>query len=331
MAENALIKVLLDEGTYLPLNAGGDCGVESGLGTILSRPVSILLFSKMIKSSAMQKISLLLDKTLATGTPLLMLFSDREKAEASFSCGEFLQKLIRLSGVCPVVALVSNETGTVASRLLPFADFVVYASGLHDRTSTAIQTLDLPAAVECVRTLLSLLPLNCAEQAPLLRAVKKQRKQSDAHNVLIRIADPQTLFETYLDSHTQICFARIGGRCTGLLQTEKGTLPRHAARFIQFCDCYSLPIIIATESTLALDEVQLFVLAQSTVPKLCIGDAGESGRMFDFLLASESAECCGADATTGMEEIRMSVLNALEYLSVKRDVLPPHKHGNMPV
>lgn len=331
MAENALIKVLLDEGSYLSLNASVECGVESGLGTVLSRPVSVLLFSQMIKGAAAQKISALLDKTLSGGLPLLMLFSDCEKADAAFCCGDFLQQLIRLSGVCPVLALVEKEPGDAAARLLPFADFSIYASGMHERTSSCVQALDLPAAVECLRTLLSFLPLNCAERAPLLQASEKLSKDIGANEILKGIADDQALFEIYRDGYALAGFARIGGRVAGLLWSEKAILPRHAARFMQFCDCYSLPLLMGGGEKLSLDDTQLFMLAQATVAKLYLGDAGEYKQLFDLTLCLEGMEAVRYDTLATIHNVRSEICNALEFLSVKRDVLPPHKHGNMPI
>lgn len=331
MAENALLKVLLDEGSYLPFEQSNECGVEAGLGTVLSRPVSTLLFSQKIKNAAAQKIAHLLDKTLSTGTPLLMLFSDCERTDASFSSGEHLSKLVRLSGVCPVLALVEKEAGDVAQKVLPFADFSIFSSGMHDGTCSTVQTLDLPAGVEYMRTLLSFLPLNCAERAPLLQLIEKKHRTADANGLIASIADAQTTFEIYRDVYSHVCFARINGRSTGVLWCEKGTLPQHAARFIQFCDCYSLPLLLASEEELKLSNTQLFMLAKATAPKLFVGNAGEYRPLFDLTISLDGAEGNGYDLMTTKTEIRSSVCTALELLNVKRDVLPPHKHGNMPV
>ncbi len=331
MAENALLKVLLDEGSYLPMGGAIDCGVETGLGTVLSRPVSILLFSQQMKRTALHKIAQLLDKTLSTGTPLILLFSDCEIKDEAFSCGVFLQKLIRLSGVCPIAALVENETGETGKKILPFADFVVYASGMHEGTCSTSQALDLPAAVEYLRTLLSFLPLNCAERAPLLQVTKNKRVAEGANSLIDIIADSQALFEIYRDAHTRVCFARINGRSTGVLYSENGLFPQHATRFIQFCDCYSLPILIATDAALMLNSQQMFMLAQATVPKLCVGDAGENHPMFDLSIGLCDVQEAEYDLLSTSQTIRNDVSNAFELLCVKRDVLPPHKHGNMPV
>ena len=53
---------------------------------------------------------------------------------------------------------------------------------------------------------------------------------------------------------------------------------------------------------------------------------------FDMVLTltgDESAATADDQASCG--EIRILTINALELLSAKRDVLPPHKHGNMPL
>ena len=64
----------------------------------------------------------------------------------------------------------------------------------------------------------------------------------------------------------------------------------HAARFIQFCDCYSLPLVFLAEQHIALQPMQLFMLAQATTPKLCLGPAGALKSMFDIHLGIEGRQ-----------------------------------------
>lgn len=336
MAENALLKVLLDEGAYLSVDGVNSCGVEAGLGTVLARPVCVLHFSQIVKAAALPKMQKLLDKTLSTGTPLLLLFSDKEKADTALPLAEIQQKLVRLSGVCPLIALLEKDAGDIATQLLPFADFRIYASGMHERTNSDIQALDLPGAVECVRTLLSFLPLNCAENAPLLQAADEGTLFELQPNAAVQeiskcIADGKALFEVYHDTYSLLAFARVGGRCVGLLACEKGEMPLHAARFMQFCDCYSLPLIFLTEQPVVLQPMHLFMLAQSTAPKVCLGPVGSLRSLFDIQLGIEGRQEDAYDTVIPASEVKIQLINALEFLSVKRDVLPPHKHGNLPV
>lgn len=334
MAENALLKVLLDEGSHLSVDGMNSCGIEAGLGTVLSRPVCVLSFSQVVKAAALSKMQRLLDKALATGTPLLLLFSEKEKSEVR-DLALIQQRIIRLSGVCPIIALLEKDAGEVAKLLLPFADFRFYASGMHERTSCDVQALDLPGAIEGLRTLLSFFPLNCAENAPLLQVADNNlstlQANASAQEIIVYIADGSAKFELYRDTTTQLSFARVGGRSVGVIACAQSELPAHAARFIQFCDCYALPVVFVTEQPLSLYPMQLFMLAQATIPKVCLGPTGSLASLFDIRIGIEGTQDDVYDILLPAHAIRMQLINALELLSVKRDVLPPHKHGNLPV
>lgn len=315
---NRLINVLTDEGSYLTLNAQQKCGVETGMMTVLSRPVSVLAVDENVLQCAEAEMLQLFEKTLQTGTPLILLFSKKETVQPSVNLTTVVKALVRLSGVCPVLALVAGEEGDLAAAFLPFADFTFYAEGSHERTSTVYQARDLLSAIENLRTLLSYLPLNCAERAPVFRLNgDSKHRVKGTEGIICCLADPGAAFELYPDPHTQISFVRINGRSAGVIWAQDKSLPAHAARFMQFCDCFSLPIVIVAEE-LTLNDQQVFIVAQSTVPMIAIGSAGEYNALFDAVISND------ADA-------RENTIKALEYLSVKRDILPPHKHGNMPI
>lgn len=307
---NKLVNVLADEGTYLPFAFAQDCGVNTGMMTVLSRPVCVLSVEQQIKHGAEKQVLQLLDKAVQIGTPLILLFSEKETIDASIDIMAVTKALVRLSGVCPLLALVEKEVGVLASALLPYVDFCIYATGAHAGSSSAYQAIDLPAAVEAIRTILSYLPLNCAERAPILKY--------NGHANIPSVIDPSTAFTIYFDAHARIAFARINGRSVGMITTSNTELPAHAARFIQFCDCYSLPLVLLAEADLVLDEKQSFLLAQATVPLIAIGEMQKYSAFVDVVFASD-------------DKSRENVVKALEFLCVKRDVLPPHKHGNMPI
>ena len=76
------------------------------------------------------------------------------------------------------------------------------------------------------------------------------------------------------------------------------------------------------------------MLARATTVKILIAlnEADSTAALFDVILSQHESETAGkADDVATREELRQLLLNTLELLSVKRDVLPPHKHGNMPL
>ena len=321
---NKLFHVLTDEGTGFVLHALDDnIGVETAYLSILSRPVCAVFVDQQVQIGAQAVVLQLLDKALQAGVPVLFLFSSDEVLATSVDAVAWQKALVRLSGVCPVLAVVEKDAGEMASALLPFSDFCIYASGSHECTGSVIQALDLPDAIENLRTLLSFLPLNCAENAPHSaqneqKAGSKKREKT-AKDALHQIADQASVYDLYTDGHGKMSFARINGRSVGVIASEQETLPNHAARFIQFCDCYSLPLIVIAEHALSLNPQQVFMLSQATIPVIGIGNMTSILSMID------------AHAELDAETLPFDIRQALEYLNVKRDILPPHKHGNMPL
>ena len=254
-------------------------------------------------------------KTLQTGTPLILLFAENETVDDIEPLLATLPQFIRLSGVCPIIALSLRDTGVAAEDILPYADFRIYGEGIHENTAADMQMLDLPAAVEKLRALLYCLPLNCAENPPVVQYAGK-RGSVRAANTVDMIADTGSAVEIYADPHLRIAFVRVNGKITAIIASDNGVIPQHAARFIQFCDCYSIPLLIVAEDTVVFTPLQLFVLSQSTATKILLGESANGSAAFDAVISKQAID---------------AAINALEYFSVKRDILPPHKHGNLPL
>ena len=336
MSDQELLKVLLDSGSFLPLDNSKETGVTAGLGSIMSRPVSVLSFSQYIKPAAEYTMLRLLDKACKVGTPLLLIFADKEMADKSLNLTAVIKKIVRLSGVCPVLMLAAGQEGDVAQKLLPYSDFCIFASGLHAQTASCLQTMDAVTAVERMRSLLSYLPLNCAENAPQYKVEGKKRFRQDTalptHSAVVQcISDPSSVLSIYNDTHTNLALVRIDGKSAGILSSANGRFSEHAARFIQFCDCYALPVIIISEQALCFDHLQTYMLAQATVPLISIGNVGEYAALFDMSIAIRGIDADTYDSSVTMQEAYDAVFHALSLLSVKRDILPPHKHGNLPI
>ncbi|MER5502632.1 acyl-CoA carboxylase subunit beta [Streptomyces sp. NPDC002561] len=127
---------------------------------------------------------------------------------------------------------------------------------------------DEESCLEDVRHLLSLLPSNNRELPPaadtddpadrrcerLLDLVPAQPHQSyDMRDVIAEIVDHGEFFEVHADwARNVVCaFTRLGGRSVGVVANQPsalaGVLDIHAsekaARFVQFCDAFSIPLV----------------------------------------------------------------------------------------
>ena len=342
MAVRELIRVLADAGSFVEIGGNQPCGIVTGLAMIQIRTVSVLAVEKaMLRENALQRAEKLLDKTLLTGSPLLMLFEDAECVENSDALWPFVKKLVRLSGVCPLLALQCSEIGEMAKKVLPYADFRLYcASATAPAGCLDLHAQDVPAAVETLRTLITLLPLNCAEEAPLLDIGDEMNRPSEmssavsAQEAIRALSDEGSILQLYQDQHALCALVRIGGRVTGVIAAADDNAVRDAARFVRFCDCYSLPLLWVAEAKLPDDERLIFALAEATVSKVLLTLQTENcaRELFDITLGitGTEGESCADDASAA-QDLRVLLINSLEMLCVKRDVLPPHKHGNIPL
>ena len=342
MAVKELIHALVDTGSFVETDAGCLCGVTTGIAMMHQLPVSLLCVEKAVLGvKAMRKTQRLLEKTLLAGMPLIMSFEDAEGLDETQEGWEVLKQIVRLSGACPMLALICGAQGAFCRMLAPYADFRIYANAAQaNATCLDLPRADLPAAIETLRSLLYLLPSNCAENALLLdvgdelNRTDEEKSNPSAPELVNCLSDRGSLQLLYQDQHILTGLTRIGGRSCGVVIADEGSVSAACVRFIRFCDCYSLPLLWIGGNSFAFDEKLVFAMSEATTLKLGIALRGAElpKSFFDMVLTltgDESAATADDQASCG--EIRILTINALELLSAKRDVLPPHKHGNMPL
>ena len=163
-----------------------------------------------------------------------------------------------------VVKTVTNES--VTSEELGGASTHSTKSGVTHVTSE-----NDVACLEDIKTLLSYLPQNNKERpqrVPFepqeeLREVLDQivpdssNKPYDMHEVINGIIDEDSFFEIHKDYATNIIvgFSRIGGRSVGVVANQPMSLAgvldvdssRKAARFVRFCDCFNIPLLVLVD------------------------------------------------------------------------------------
>ncbi len=163
-------------------------------------------------------------------------------------------------------------------------------------------------AVNLIRTLLSFLPQNNAEDPPRrvptdspLRADEEldsivpenPNKAYDMKEVIRRIVDDGEFFEVqeYFAGNILIGFARMNGRPVGIVAQQPMVLAGvldinasvKAARFVRFCDCFNIPILTLEDVPGFLPGVGqehsgiirhgaklLYAYCEATVPKITV-------------------------------------------------------------
>jgi propionyl-CoA carboxylase beta chain len=162
-------------------------------------------------------------------------------------------------------------------------------------------------AVALIRRLMSYLPLNNHEDPPrratedpaeradetLNRVVPDTQKPYDMKQVIARVVDDGDFFEVHEGWARNIVvgFARLDGRPVGIVANQPlhlaGVLDidssRKGARFVRFCDCFNIPLVVFEDVPGFLPGVTqehggiithgaklLFAFAEATVPKLTV-------------------------------------------------------------
>lgn len=231
-----------------------------------------------------KKICSLYDMAIKNGAPVVGIFDCAgadifEGIAALAGYGKIMQAVSAASGVIPQVAWVAgNCIGSFAAIASMFditvrekgANLYVVSpalSGTEDAQSavTACVAEDKAAAAAYVRHALSFLPQNSGEGTlvenasdDLNRVLANYDTEGDVHGLLGVIVDNGDFCEIGAGDAPEIvtALARIGGVRCGVLATNyaenNGRISaigaRRAARFVDFCDAFCLPLVTLVNS-----------------------------------------------------------------------------------
>lgn len=244
-------------------------GVITGYATVQERPVYIFAQDFTVRGGAMgkmqaQKIVKLLDMAQKTGAPVLALCDSAgvridEGAAAMSAYSEIYQKMARMSGVCPMIAVVLGPCIGGAALLAQLADMNIMAknvgqmmvfgpqvlsamNGINAKAEelggaammaaqggTAFVAENEEAAIALAVKVLSMLPSCNIEDAELIDTDDMNRllpaiDPADVGGLLAAVADTGSvleLFATY-EPCIRVALARMGGRTVGLVATAEG-------------------------------------------------------------------------------------------------------------
>ena len=180
---------------------------------------------------------------------------------------------------------------------------------------------DDQAAIAKIRTVLSYLPSNNAQEPPRLpcsepvdRDVPEldtmvptaSSKPYDIKKIVRAVVDGGELFELH-ERYAQnivIGFARIGGRSIGIVANQPMVLAGcldigaslKAARFVRFCDCFNVPLVTFVDvpgflpgtdqeygAIITHGAKLLYAYAEATVPKLTVITRKAYGGAYDVM------------------------------------------------
>ena len=291
-----------------------------------------------------EKICKVMDAAVKVGAPVIGLNDSggariQEGIDALAGYADIFERNILASGVIPQISLIMGPCAGGAVYSPALTDFTLMVkdtsymfltgpavvksvtgetvtqeelggAGVHSsKSGVAHFSADSEDdAIAKVKKLLSFLPQNNMESAPLLPCSDPVARMEDSLNSIIpdnpnkaydmygvirAIVDDGDFFEVHKDFAKNIIvgFARMGGRSVGVVANQPGILAgvldinasRKGARFVRFCDAFNIPLLTLVDVPGFLCGTQqeyggiitngaklLYAYGEATVPKVTV-------------------------------------------------------------
>ncbi len=235
-----------------------------------------------------------------------------------------------------VVKTVTNEE--VTSEELGGATTHSTKSGVTHITSVS----DI-ACLEDIRQLISYIPQHNKETPKMLPyelgdeyreslesiVPKSANKPYDMHAVIKGIIDLDSFFEIHKNyaGNIVVGFARLGGRSIGIVANQPMSLAgvldvnssKKAARFVRFCDCFNIPLLVLVDVPGFLPGTEqewngiilngaklLYALSEATVPRVTVITRKAYGGAYDVM----NSKHIGADMNYAWPTAEIAVMGA---------------------
>jgi len=199
-------------------------------------------------------------------------------------------------------------------------------------------------AIDHLKRLLSYMPQNCEDRPTLLpyhHAQDETRPQLnniipenanqpyDVRTVIAEIADEDSFLEVHKDfaENIVIGFARLAGRSIGVIANQPaylaGVLDIHAsvkaARFVRFCDCFNIPLLVLEDvpgflpgtdqewnAIITNGAKLLYAFSEATVPRITVILRKAYGGAYDVM----NSKHIGADMNYAWPSAEIAVMGA---------------------
>ena len=176
------------------------------------------------------------------------------------------------------------------------------------------------ACIQDLKRLLSYIPQNCEDEPPMLAYEAKDESRPtlntiipdnpnqpyDMREVIEELVDADSFMEVHKNFAENIVvgFARIGGRSIGIVGNQPAVLAgvldinasRKAARFVRFCDCFNVPLLVLEDVPGFLPGTDqewngiitngaklLFAFCEATVPRVTVITRKAYGGAYDVM------------------------------------------------
>ena len=319
-------------------------GVVTGCGTIEGRLVYVFAQDFTVSGGSLsktmsEKICKVQELALQNGAPCIGGARIQEGIDALAGYGEIFERNILSSGVVPQISCIMGPCAGGAVYSPALTDFTLMVKNtsymfltgpavVKSVTGEEVSQEELGGAsvhasksgvahfaaeneeeaIDTLKTLLSYLPQNNLETAPLKETSDPVNRMEDALNSIVpdnpnkaydmykvigSIVDEGAFFEVHKEFAKNIIvgFARFNGRSVGIVGNQPAVLAgvldinasRKAARFVRFCDAFNIPLVTLVDVPGFLPGTQqeygaiitngaklLYAYGEATVPKVTV-------------------------------------------------------------
>jgi len=198
-------------------------------------------------------------------------------------------------------------------------------------------------AIQNIKKLLSYIPQNCEDTAPKLPyEIKNESREAlntimpenasqpyDIREVIDTVIDEGSFLEVHKDFAENIVvgFARLAGRSIGIVANQPaflaGVLDIHSstkgARFVRFCDCFNIPLLVFEDvpgflpgtdqewnAIITNGAKLLYAFCEATVPRITVITRKAYGGAYDVM----NSKHIGADMNFAWPSAEIAVMGA---------------------
>jgi propionyl-CoA carboxylase beta chain len=198
-------------------------------------------------------------------------------------------------------------------------------------------------AIHHLKKILSYIPQNCEEPAPSLDyQIGNERREKlnsmlpdniqqpyDVRAIINEVIDEQSFMEVHKDYAENIVvgFARLAGKSIGIIANQPAFLAgvldinssKKAARFVRFCDCFNIPLLVFEDvpgflpgtdqewnAIITNGAKLLFAFSEATVPRITVIIRKAYGGAYDVM----NSKHIGADMNFAWPSAEIAVMGA---------------------
>lgn len=272
------LEELFDPESFVEIKPDFSCGVAVGYGTVEGKTVCAFSQDREVLSGAVslnqaKKMNQIISLAAEIGCPLVGIYDSlgaqvTEGVSVLEAYSEIMALLHRVSGVIPQISLILGTCVGTSALMAESADILIgqkdaafYVLSNRESAEEAMKSGNLHLlekdehkAIDKARTLLSILPANNLAPLPSFAAGSGKAISEDLHGLDLCEALTDAFIELQ-PQHAECMTTGLGvidGKVAGFVACGKSELcangANKAARFIHFCDSFSIPVVTLLHS-----------------------------------------------------------------------------------